>query len=69
MFNFLQHLFTARALQRENAELSLKVTQLQSQVSELNNIVAIKDEEIRSLNSKIKPPMKISQAAITRWAS
>ena len=66
MFNWIQHLFTVRALQRENSDLTLKVTQLQSQIDELKNAVKIKDEEMRSINSKLKPPMKISQEAIDR---
>jgi hypothetical protein len=59
MFNWIQHLFTVRALQRENSDLMLKVTQLQSQIDELKNAVKIKDEELLSIKSKLKPPMKL----------
>ena len=53
MFAWLQHLFTARALERENAELRLKITQLEAEVTELNKVIAIKDEKIRCLNQNL----------------
>lgn len=71
MFNWLQHLFTLRAFQRENAELTAKVRQLELEVNEYKNVVAIKDEEIRGLKNDLsklieshkKPPLDFTKSA------
>lgn len=49
MFNWLQHLFTARALQLENAQLTAKIAELEVEAEEYKKVVAIKDEEISRL--------------------
>ena len=51
MFSWLQHLFTAHALQIENAALSKKVAELQAQIDKHAQVVAVKDEEIRRLEN------------------
>jgi len=60
MFNWLQHLFTVRAISRENAclraevsQLEAKVNNLESEIDEYKQIINVKDEEIRSLNNRL----------------
>lgn len=67
MFNWVQHLFTARALQRENAELLAKINQLEAEIDENKKVVAVKDEEIQRLKNRIEsqktPPYDYSKSA------
>ncbi len=66
MFNILQHLFTARALQRENAELKARILEaeaerdeLKAQVSALyqkNENLSRKLEEATQYSSHLEPP-------------
>ena len=58
MFNWLQHLFTARALQRENSELSAKIKDLQGQIEMHNEVITVKDKEISSLKSNVSKLQK-----------
>lgn len=53
MFTWLQHLFTARALQRELSELTKENESLKLQIAECKKVNDVKDEEIRSLNNRL----------------
>lgn len=46
MFNWLQHLFTVRALERELADARLKIEKLQSELDEANRVITVKEEEL-----------------------
>ena len=46
MFSWLQHLFTARALERDLSDACLKIEKLQSELNEANRVIAVKDEEL-----------------------
>ena len=46
MFNWIQHLFTVRALEREFADARLKIEKLQSELDEANRVIAVKNEEL-----------------------
>jgi cell division protein FtsB len=73
MFNWLQHLFTARALQQENAQLTDENKSLKVQVAKNKRVIAVKDEEIQRLNDGLKkliesqktPPYDYSKSAAT----
>jgi len=53
MFNWLQHLFTARALKRELSELRSENGSLKLEIDKLKLDVAIKDELISGLEKLI----------------
>ncbi len=54
MFNFLQHLFTARALQSENAILQEKVKKLETE----NNYFRDKIEKLNQKIEQLETPNK-----------
>jgi hypothetical protein len=54
MFNWFQHLFTLRVIQRENSNLIKQVADLQSQIDINAKVIAVKDEEIRRIKDEFE---------------
>ena len=53
MLNWLQHLFTARALERELSELRTENSALKLEIEKLKKVTHVKDEEIWGLNKRL----------------
>lgn len=76
MFNWLQHLFTVRALEREVADLHVLLSESHVQLSEsrlresqkdvkmneLQQVVAVKDEELRRVKDEFESFRKFHNA-------
>lgn len=56
MFNFIQHLFTARALERALKEAEHKIHSLESQLNECKNKNEALHKKIPSAGVTIEPP-------------
>ena len=54
MFNWLQHLFTARALERELSDLCMENAALKLEVEKLKQVIAVKDEELRRIKDEFE---------------
>jgi len=62
MFNWIQHLFTARALQSENINLSLqlsdakkRISDMETQLDEYKQIIAVEKEKLAACIKSHKP--------------
>ena len=53
MFNWLQHLFTVRALERELSECRSENLALKLEIEKLKKVTDVKDEEIGRLNKRL----------------
>lgn len=60
MFNVLQHLFTARALQRENAELKEQITKVKAERDELKAQVNALHQKSENLSRKLEEATQYS---------
>jgi uncharacterized coiled-coil DUF342 family protein len=60
MFNVLQHLFTARALQRENAELKEQIAKVKAERDELKAQVSALHQKNENLSRKLEEATQYS---------
>jgi regulator of replication initiation timing len=68
MFNILQHLFTARALQKENADLTAQVAALKAQIDDLKAQVDVLRQENEALQKRLNEPSHNSGPLEPPWS-